>query len=694
MAITYKTQFELTDEVILNLIESGLITDFNVGSVNRIIIDSINYSISIDGYEDSIYNQIKFIDESRNIDTSTGVYLEQLGSLVGVQRDVGAESSGIVTFRVNNDLTDNLVIAENTQISTSPNDPDGQKIFVVSENTFFFKTITDETHKFIDGIFNYRLNQRFYQTVSNFTATKGGSVVVLTQNTDFEIDEYEGYLHKIDGDYEIVDTFDATTGWTNNDSAGVSVDTSLEKEGTGCLNVGKSDTGANNFHISKTITEINISAKIPSLWIYIHNTTELNKIKDIVVYLGNSTITNSNQFRILRRNLEVGFKQYFLDFLEKENGIVENTEIDFVRIQFNYFNSGDTTTLGNLKLDFMICSDYEYYRGNVIKIIEAEKPDHDTNMLITYNPRSVEVNCVSEEIGVNQNVSSDKIINKITFSPVMNQINNINNYEKFENGRDLQNDEELRENIKKAAESPGSASLIAIKNSIESLAFVRNVSVIDRPQIEILNEPIVFNSSVDNYRLNVQIPFLDNETTPTNISISNSFGGVANYVYGTDYELSNGEIVWLAGTKPTNGNTFFVNYESRELAKANLIISGLVSFSTTEKQEIETLIEEKKPLGCSITWQEPTITQVNVTVEVTLKDDFTFTTELEQKITNKIFTYINTLNIGEDVIINKIIGEIISINEVLDVNVTAPATNVVIDVLEIAKSGLISVSEI
>jgi len=694
MVIIYKTQADLTDEIILNLIDNGTITDFNIGAINRIIIDGINYSISIDGDDESLYNQLQILDESRNIDTSTGYYLEQLGLLVGITRDEGNTSSGYVTFSVNSDLSDTLTITSGSRVATSPNDPDGQKIFEVSENTTFNKSVSGEVVLFTDGVYRYRLDARFFETITDIETTRSSSVVVLIEDTDFSIETYDNYIHKIDADnpHKVLDNFNATTGWTSNDSAGVSADTSNQKQGTGCLNIGKAQTSDAFVHISKTITAVDIESLTPSLWVYIDDTAELNKLDNIRVYLGNTSTTNSRQYKVDRTALSVGWNQLFLVNLEATNGVFDETDVDYVRIRFNYLNGSSTTTLGDLKVDFLIVSEVEDFTGNVIEIVEANKPDDDEDITIEYNPRSVEVLCESEEVGEIQNVSSDKIIAKITANTVMNTIDSVNNYDFFSGGTDEESDDELRENIKGAAQAPGSASAFAMKNAIENLSYVRGALVIDRPEIDITDEPHVYITGKTNYRLQVQTPFLDDEITPTNILITDTFGGTADYTYGTDYELDGTDIVWLGATTPTNGDVFFISYSADELCKGNILVSGITSITSTQSDEIDELIDDVKPIGVKITWSEPTEVSIDVTATVTLDTDYTLTDELTEEIETAISSYINSLSIGDDVILSKIISTIVSIEGVADTSVSAPASNTTIDTDEIAVVGTITIS--
>lgn len=693
MAITTKTKEQLTNEIILKLIENGVVTDFNIGSVLRTIIEGIVDAIGSNGDADSLYNQVIEVYDNSRIDSAEGDALGQIGSLVGVNRDLGSSSSGQVTFIRNSDLNENLLIEEGFEVGTSPGEGD-QKTFVVQEDTNFNSEIEDETITFYDGIYYYPLSARFFETISSLQATVSSSTQILTEDTDFQISDYDNYYVDTSKTIVEVDTFDANNGWTQNEGETLSVDSSDYKEGTGSLNL-LSTSGTNDyFYIEKTLgSALDISGKSPVIYFYVEDTTTLNKLSSIDIYTGNTNISNSVKYSIDSSNITTGWNKYFV--FEKEFlGVPNLEEIDYIRIRGNLLNSTDTITDGNIKVDYFIFNEVSYHEGKVIEFLSSgTNPDDETDISVTYNPRSVDVICTSSEIGSDKNVAKGKITNKITVNSVMNQITSIYNYESFSGGTDKQSDVDYRSEIKSAASSTGYATAEALKGSIERISGVRSVFVNDLPTLTITNEPHVYNTNVDTYKLNNEVVYLDDETTPTNISITDTFDGSADYTYTDDYTMSNSSIVWTGtGSTPTDGATFFTNYSTKWLGHCNIIVAGDTSFTTSQKNEIDEVIENTKPAGASVTWEEPSIVYISVTTTITLESGFTLTDAKETEIELAINDYINSLGIGEDVIKNKILAAIISIEGIQDASISAPASDTTINSDEIARSGSLNIS--
>lgn len=104
-----------------------------------------------------------------------------------------------------------------------------------------------------------------------------------------------------------------------------------------------------------------------------------------------------------------------------------------------------------------------------------------------------------------------------------------------------------------------------------------------------------------------------------------------------------------------------------------------------------TAVPGYKAAGVNIQVLAPTKVTITVTVEV--DDEGTVSREaLEYQIENAISGYINNLLIGEDCIRNKIIEAIIAVTGVADLTLTVPAANTTISGVQIARTGVITIS--
>lgn len=123
--VQYNTTLEKTSEDVANAILAELaenqdeITDFNVGSVGRNMIEAVASQIGTsDDVAESIYAEFQAVYESAFIDTAVGDDLDELTALVGVTRTAATKSTGTVTFTRVSGGSGDITISAGTYVST------------------------------------------------------------------------------------------------------------------------------------------------------------------------------------------------------------------------------------------------------------------------------------------------------------------------------------------------------------------------------------------------------------------------------------------------------------------------------------------------------------------------------------------------------------------------------------------------
>lgn len=104
--------------------------------------------------------------------------------------------------------------------------------------------------------------------------------------------------------YEVVDTMDATTGWTASGTNSVTLNTTTYVRATGALNLIKSDTGSAIASMSKTTTSLNFTSKTFFAFVYISSSLYANLAASAaVVFRFGSDSSNYYQFAINKVDL-------------------------------------------------------------------------------------------------------------------------------------------------------------------------------------------------------------------------------------------------------------------------------------------------------------------------------------------------------------------------------------------------------
>lgn len=118
---------------------------------------------------------------------------------------------------------------------------------------------------------------------------------------------------------EAVDSCDATTSWTDSADMTVHLNTTTYKEGTGSLDLTKDGTASATASTSKATTSLNFTSKELSIWIYIKDTTTLNKLATTSCLDIRFGSDSSNYYKWLKDKSELAVGWNLLDGLTSAN---------------------------------------------------------------------------------------------------------------------------------------------------------------------------------------------------------------------------------------------------------------------------------------------------------------------------------------------------------------------------------------
>jgi uncharacterized phage protein gp47/JayE len=703
MAYTIKEQENIINDMLVDIVTNVTkVNDLNTGSVLRTLTESLAQEIY---YQ---YQQMQNIYDGTRISTAEGDDLDNLGTIVGITRTEGNQAEVDVTFERESTVSSDFTIPAGTIVSTQPNSSLGQLKFVTLADGTFDASITDEEVTFNNGFYNYKLSERKIGDIITLTATVSSSSEDLTKGSDFSIvEDFEGYLPD-NSDITTIDDCE-TADWSDStDATADALNSTNYKEGSNSIDLGKSGTASIDAYYSKTLASVkSITNKQVFFWFYIKDATELAKFDNLKIRLSSDTTPTNNYYEFtLNDSLETGWNYYVLDYTQTgdrtRTGSPNTDQIKSLRIHIETNNTTDTITSGDIGMDFWFISEAEYYRGDIIQFNDAETiPDDGTTFYIDWKPLSVDITCQAEEIGEEYNLSQDVIIYKVS---TISSINTINNYVSSSGGQDEESDTDYRARIQNAAAVAGNATTTALEQSILAIPGVNSVLVNDLPEKSSTDEPHVYNSSVDLYKLNNEIVTLDDSSSPTNFDIKDSAGGSSAYTYGTDYtvDTDTSEIDWsVGGTNPTSGNFFYVDYDYNWLGHVEIIVAGEASpISSDVQSDVDDAINETKAAGIQVTWTEPTINYINITSTVTVDTDAGYNSStVKTEVQTAVINWLNAMEIGEDVLISEYINTVMNIDGVSNVSITnwdgdtsAPFSDVTIDNDEVARpedSGIV-----
>lgn len=735
---------DITNYILSN---TDKINDLNVGSIIRTMIEAYSYELSSDDVN-SLYKQLTEVYNGTKIDLATGYDLNQLGELVGVVRKQGVASSNNVTFARTTPAGANFTINAGTIVSTQPVQGQDNIRFTVNETTTFNKQINSEQHTFYDGVYNYPLTQRLINSVVSISGTQGSAPFSPVLNTDYVITAFDDEVILTNTIID-VDNCDSLTGWTNTtDTPSATLDTVDFKEGTASINLGKTGTTTTTFGLYKTIASpVDITAKKLALHFKFDSTLS-SALSRIEIRIGSSA-SDYIVWSILPSELEDGWN--FLKLNTDNASFIGGPlfdSLDYIYIGGETLLTSDTITSGDLKFDFIILTETESYRGDLIEFIT--RLDDDTSFFVSYIPLSVEVTVTAEDTGTAYNVASNKIVYKVSEIP---NIVNINNYNAFTNGEDEETDTVYRNRIKASSTVGGKATVDAMTADILALEYIKSVSIDDMPLKQEIDELITFETGTDEYQLQYEVVqgdlsstvtgyedelngAIDNSQTTITLADASSFptsgkviienevitysGKSTNDLTGctrgtngttavshldttvvkhwfapdTDYSFDeNSKIVFLGIDNPQDTEELKVTYYYRWLGHITIYVFGFNPLTTAQLTDLnDKITNEFKAAGVWYELSTPVTEPVSVTANIHILPGYVFETVKANTI-NAIRERINDYAIGEDVRLSQLYDIIQDVLGVDYSQITSPASDVVIASDKIASAGTIIVNE-
>ena len=128
MAMKKKDYREIVDGILKDLEERSPLTDMNIGSVTRTLVESIGREIFI------MYEQMEAAYNAGFIDTARGPALDMVVGILGVQRKTAQFATGSVTFSRRN-ANHKVTVPRGTRVSTISSDPSRVKVFETTITT-------------------------------------------------------------------------------------------------------------------------------------------------------------------------------------------------------------------------------------------------------------------------------------------------------------------------------------------------------------------------------------------------------------------------------------------------------------------------------------------------------------------------------------------------------------------------------
>ena len=688
-----KSKNNIINDMLIQIVENvDDITDVNVGAVLRQLVESLGIELS------SLYDSLQTIYLGTRIDTATQTDLENLGALLGITRKQGTKSQGYITFMRKAPAIIDFTIPSGTIISTPPNTPEQQKRYVVLANTTFSAAITGETHKFINGIYNYKMNERFIDSIQNLTGTVTGAPYTFGSPGEYTLAKaYDGLIINPTS-ITMLDECDVITGWTSGTGAEtIATDSADKKQGTASLKLGKVTTTSDTVSYNKTLgSVVDGSNKDAYLWIKVLDNPTKNKIKNLNITVGSGGgSANSFTFATDGSDLDTGWNVYKLEFLSTntiKTGAPNRSAMNYLKFEIVTNNNSDTLSSGDLKMDFWTFGTSEDYYGDIVQFTGVTLPDPGTNFLTSYKPLSKEVLCESETVGIKFNVGKRKISFKIS---IVANIDSVNNYVLQSGATDLEIDDDLRVRVQNATELKGKATVEALRQAVLAVEGVTSVSIDDMPlkisTTELHN--FVSFASTPIQKLSYEVA----QDNPTLVLTGTRGGGGVTFTKNTDYFLQDTKINWITDPNaPDDGTNWFGTYDYRWLGHVNMFVAGTSTpLQTSVVTAIDDAIADTKAAGVVVTWAEPTLIVVDVTGAIKVKTSLGFSfTDVKQDVIDRLESFLNAKDVGVTLYIAELIDQIMSVDGVENVTISLPATDITVGVSEVVRSGTITITQI
>lgn len=152
-----------------------------------------------------------------------------------------------------------------------------------------------------------------------------------------------------DSDPLTLDAMDSTSGWSATNGA-ISLNTTTYIEGGAALSLSKTTTTKNWSLMSKDIATVDLTGKIIELWIYIKNSTALNKISSIELSFGQDT-ANRYGYRYVSLKTGWNFSLFHVDDYSVIIGSPTKTNVDTIVVVNLTVNNSDTLATDDVIFD-------------------------------------------------------------------------------------------------------------------------------------------------------------------------------------------------------------------------------------------------------------------------------------------------------------------------------------------------------
>jgi hypothetical protein len=159
----------------------------------------------------------------------------------------------------------------------------------------------------------------------------------------------------------LIDSCSSTSGWSANGGS-VSLNTTIFKEGTSALNCVKTSISTSDFHVEKTQSAYNGTGKKINVWYYVKDTTTLNKLHSIEIFLFCPDVSNRVYQSLTKGSVGWNLVTVNIDSMAP-TGSPNRTNIQNVRIDFNTNNNSDTFAAGDIIMDHWFLSETIIYKS-------------------------------------------------------------------------------------------------------------------------------------------------------------------------------------------------------------------------------------------------------------------------------------------------------------------------------------------
>jgi uncharacterized phage protein gp47/JayE len=110
---------------------------------------------------------------------------------------------------------------------------------------------------------------------------------------------------------------------------------------------------------------------------------------------------------------------------------------------------------------------------------------------------------------------------------------------------------------------------------------------------------------------------------------------------------------------------------------------------------INNVIYDTRAAGIDVTWAEPSIVVVDVTCSIMVNTSRGYSFDIvKENVKTALEDFLNSKDTGEDVYIAELIEVIMGVEGVLNCAITIPATDVDINVSEVARCGSVVINQL